>query len=111
MNKTFASALFAIILVVVLVIFFSYAVVSQSVGKFKVKNQAPFVVYGSFEVQDGPSSWDSTPAIDTHNFDTKFRWIIDDPNPDIITARLCVGTVANPNITGCNVVNYTFGGV
>jgi len=85
MKKTLVLIIF-----VCLVISLSYFVISdQATGEFTVGNEAPSL--SNFEVQDGASSWDST-DFNTHDATPTFRWDVDDANPDLLTASICLGT-------------------
>jgi len=102
--------LIGVSLFLVVMVFLSYAVFSQSTkGRFTIGNEPPYVVSGTFAVQEADgSTWDDV-SFDTHEDDTKIRFNVKDPNPDNLNVRLCVGTAPDPELNSlCNVVNYDF---
>lgn len=94
---------------VLLIVFSLSFVISQTTGTFTIGNENPYVIADTFAVQDGAASWDDVLTIDTHNINTPLRFNVKDPNPDVLSVRLCVGTAADPSEAGdCDVVNYDF---
>jgi len=114
MDKRGKFKILLILVSFILVVSFSYIVISQgATGQFIIGNEPPYVVNNTFAIKDGANSgdWDNVfdPVIDTHDKDTKFRFNVKDSNPDVLNVRLCIGTAINPSTTGdCNVVNYNF---
>lgn len=78
-------------LIIFLLVLTTYTVVSKTTGQFTVGNEPPSIESGSFAVQDSETTWDST-ELNTHDITPNFKFKVNDPNPDTLTASICIGT-------------------